>query len=121
MKPYAIRRKALTILIFVAVALIRSQPAAQIPTYDVTDLNTIGGGRSAALGVNNAGEVVGYSEAPMVASTHFSTAAGRCWISARSVASTAMPIASTTSGSSSAVPRMRRVFTGLSLGCAAAR
>ena len=62
MKPYAIRRKALTILIFVAVALIRSQPAAQIPTYDVTDLNTIGGGRSAALGVNNAGEVVGYSE-----------------------------------------------------------
>ena len=39
-----------------------SRPAAQAGTYEVTDLGTLGGTRSAAFGINTAGHIVGYSD-----------------------------------------------------------
>ena len=62
MTPRSIHQ--LTVATCAALALVTglSRPSAQGPTYEVTDLGTLGGTRSAAFGINSAGHIVGYSD-----------------------------------------------------------
>ena len=41
--------------------LMISQPVVATPTYEITDLGTLGGNHSYAFGLNDLGQVVGYS------------------------------------------------------------
>ena len=49
-----------TILLSMAVSLLVC-PALSIPNYTITDLGTLGGNLSSALGLNNRGQIVGHS------------------------------------------------------------
>ena len=63
MRACITRRISFTIAVFALLNLVAPQlDAAKAAAYSVTNLGTLGGASSVALGINNFGEVVGYSE-----------------------------------------------------------
>lgn len=63
MRAFIIRRLCFMLAVFAVLRVVAPESlAAQATLYRVTNLGTLGGATSVALGINNFGEVVGYSE-----------------------------------------------------------
>jgi len=51
----------LIVLLLVLLFIMMSSQAIAVPSFTITDLGTLGGNESNALGINNSGQIVGYS------------------------------------------------------------